>query len=235
MGQVFGVCGVTNDVAKAVSIDPPKYPLDKPQPHTCEDGNKQQSDSSVSHKELMDASQTHNQGTPNTQLGVDVHSVHGEAYTSPPEKFDSAIENCLNQVTQVTNTLWTSGQAQFEEKCKKYTYHCAFTWLAGVINGVETQIKSVEQSLLSQTKNARAKSALQHLKGLSGKIAVIKTATGPHPLPVEAREARFLVRQMPADNSCLFHCIAHIFHKEDANDVSPMTLRQNVSNSKRKV
>jgi len=81
---------------------------------------------------------------------------------------------------------------------------------------------SLPPQQLSQL-HPRASAALAHLATLAERLSTVERALGPAPLPEDPGEGRFAARRIPADNSCLFHCVSQAFTSGAA---PPLALRR---------
>ena len=104
-------------------------------------------------------------------------------------------------------TFVETAQVHFLEQLTTHEYNEAHAWLQHQCQKLHNEI----QFNIVTTKSRQAE--LQQLHQLQHQLRLVLRATGPPPVPADTSKngGRFVQRRVPADNSCLFHCIQRIY------------------------
>ena len=131
------------------------------------------------------------------------------------------MEQQLDLCSSDVGHLWSTGKARFERLCGDRAaggFSHAHATLTREVTVLRSRLAAAERRVaearLPPEVASRVEAALRHVATLRDRLSAIADAVGPAPLPdiVESGEDGFRIRRIPADNSCLFHCISGIFH-----------------------
>ena len=131
------------------------------------------------------------------------------------------VETALNTATSTVRAIAQNGKAEFARRksASRGEYAPAWQWLQDACGQAQNDVSRAEAALVAAVAcmasnaaaTARAARARAHLQSLSRQLDVLRRAAGPPPLPTDAGRGHFVRRRVPADNSCLFHCIKYIY------------------------
>jgi hypothetical protein len=130
---------------------------------------------------------------------------------------DANDTNVVKSLSEKITAFVTTIKQEFCSRLEATDYLQAHTWMQAECKEYFNRIVFLEKARdghLSQ-------SEMELIQPLKQTMYSVSRACGPPPLPVDT-ESRFKQRNVPADNSCLFHCIKRIYRCQE----NTMKLRQ---------
>ena len=124
----------------------------------------------------------------------------------------------VQQLTQNINTFSNNAKTEFLNQLSTNEYLNAHHWLQSTCKKYFNEINFAMETSKSFTD-------LQHLQHLQQQMIQLSRTVGPPPLPLES-SSNFICRHVPADNSCLFHCINKIYNSKQQTIPTTQDIRQ---------
>ena len=131
------------------------------------------------------------------------------------QRLPAATEAELDAVSNAVSEFCRHGKQAFEGRIGSGGYAEAYAWLTESLTGLRSRISLTHRNVrtAASASPARAAAAHRHLDALRDRLAAVLAAVGPAPIPSVADTNCFMQCRVPADNSCLYHCISAIFHQ----------------------
>jgi hypothetical protein len=145
------------------------------------------------------------------------------------QRLPTPVEKDLDSIHRTIMNLWSQGPQLLEDKCLVVGPTAARMELERDLREKKRALGMIEagvREFLASSCEERARAALRHLVSLRSKLASIENHLGPPLLPDDAGQGKFECLRVPADNSCLFHCLKRAFATMGENGGSPLELRR---------
>jgi ferritin-like protein len=140
-------------------------------------------------------------GEPTTRVAARGLSLYRQ---SSEEKQVSILSTLLEKV----KTFAKGSKHSFLTVLQSNDYISAHSWLQASCKAIHKEIQ-----LLKNTKQDLSTNDMITLQRIYQQVYNISRACGPPPLPQDTSKSggTFVLRSVPADNSCLFHCFKRIY------------------------
>ena len=122
---------------------------------------------------------------------------------------EDVANNVVNSLSERIAAFVSNVKEEFCTRLSRTDYLSAHGWIQAACQEYFNEITFLETTRLSQMADKQL--SLQLLQRLKQTMYNVSRACGPPPLPLEAGDFHFRQRHVPADNSCLFHCIKRIY------------------------
>ena len=144
-------------------------------------------------------------------------------FTPLSAKIQTFAETAMERFIEKLTTLeYNEAHAWLKHQCQTLHNEIQFKNIVAAKSTPKTLVKP--QSFSEKQLESLAKSRQAEFQQLKHQLHLVLRATGPPPVPADTSKngGRFVQRRVPADNSCLFHCIQRIYRSGN----SPQTIRR---------